>query len=179
MFGWLFGKKKECCGNTTVCASDPRATLKGDEEWATPEQWFTDTDGKRVRRKKKVGECCGGICHEETDVVVVDEGIDPLPVILAVDYLTRPSEPTPEPLPTPVYEPPAYTPPAAPAYDPPAYSPPPTPSYDPPSYSPPASSCSSSSGSSCSSSSGSSCSSGGSSCSSGGGSSCGGGGGGD
>jgi isoleucyl-tRNA synthetase len=162
MFGWLFGRKKQPETCNELSANDPRAFLADGEEWADPEEWFTDTDGKRVRRKKK--QCCGGTCHQQT-VMDEEEGVDVVDITPAVDAATtllsapEPTYTSPEP---------TYTPPPAPSYDPPTYS--------PPSYSPPAPSCSSSSDSSgsSSSSSGSSCSS--SSCSSGG-SSCGGGGG--
>jgi hypothetical protein len=44
--------------------TDVRDFLKDGEEWAMPEEWFDDLDGKRVRRKKR--KCCGGRCSEYT-----------------------------------------------------------------------------------------------------------------
>jgi len=55
LYNWLFG--------------DPREVLARGEEWETPEEWFVDTDGKRVRRKKK-RKCCGCTCEPETQMVM-------------------------------------------------------------------------------------------------------------
>ncbi len=41
---------------------DSREILAKGEEWAVPEEWFVDGDGKKVRRKKKRG-CCGCNCE--------------------------------------------------------------------------------------------------------------------
>ena len=51
LFNWLFGK------------ADPREVLSQGEEWAVPEEWYTDGDGTAVRRKKR--KCCGGHCHRQ------------------------------------------------------------------------------------------------------------------
>ena len=172
MFGWLFGKKKEeptrlastpapakssCC-DSKLCCTDPRASLASDEEWDVPEKWFTDTDGKLVRRKRTVANT-----SVTEDIFVETDLANVVVANMLIDAATPDVEPS--------YAPP-YTPPDTPSE--PSYTPPASPSYSTPS------SCSSSSGSSCSSSSPSSCSSSsGSSCSSSSGSSCGGGGGGD
>jgi hypothetical protein len=62
----FFGKKSQV---------DSRDSLGKGEEWATPEEWFTDTDGKKVRRKKR--KCCGGHCKVQPQS---DDAI-PLPVM--------------------------------------------------------------------------------------------------
>lgn len=160
MFGFFkrwFGIEKNPVEND-VDAKDSREFLAYNEEWATPTEWFLDTDGKKVRKKCK-RTCCGGGCHNQVEEVPNQafDPINPLATLLLIDTVNQnsveevqetvgkvdvvASEPVditlpPEPTPVPESEPTCTF--QAPSYDPPSYSPPPPPSYDcTPTYSPP------------------------------------------
>lgn len=52
----LFGKKPLPIATDIPCHYAPvdlRNVLQADEEWEVPEEWFADSDGKQIRRKKK------------------------------------------------------------------------------------------------------------------------------
>lgn len=53
-WSWIFGENKKTKSDTDKKSFivDTRDYLLLDEEWATPEEWFVDTDGKKIKKKK-------------------------------------------------------------------------------------------------------------------------------
>lgn len=95
-WSWLFGeseKPEPKVVHPKVIVVDPREYLASDEEWVTPEEWFVDTDGKKVRKKKKVSH---GYYDEEETVATSDVADNMVGAgVLVVEFVIDPPVETP------------------------------------------------------------------------------------
>jgi hypothetical protein len=82
-WSWFFGSKK----------IDTRTQLSDDEEWSVPEEWFADSDGKRIRKKRKKKLCCNSTASSsEESTVCCDVSEDVVSAVLPVVALMSEAE---------------------------------------------------------------------------------------